>query len=121
MVASAILAGNRITSREPVPEPLLGGAGVALGAAAQEGGCERIDPRSEQRQDRRQHDQRNRGGDQRDQRSADAHRVERCGKTSSEASAPATVSALNRTVRPAVAIVRRIASSPGPVLAISSR
>ena len=45
----------------------------------------------------------------------------RCGKTISEAIAPATVSALNSTVRPAVAIVRRIASMPGPRLAISSR
>ena len=45
----------------------------------------------------------------------------RCGKTSSEASAPATVIELNSTVRPAVFIVRRSASSPGPERAISSR
>ena len=45
----------------------------------------------------------------------------RCGKTTSDASAPATVSELNRTVRPAVAIVRRIAVRPGPWRASSSR
>jgi hypothetical protein len=45
----------------------------------------------------------------------------RCGKTISDAIAPATVSDENSTVRPAVFSVRRIASIPGPVLAISSR
>ena len=45
----------------------------------------------------------------------------RCGNTSREASAAATVSELNSTVRPAVAIVRRSASAPGPTAASSSR
>ncbi|HEY6778233.1 MAG TPA: hypothetical protein VI122_17135 [Thermoleophilaceae bacterium] len=62
--------------REPVPEALLGGPGVAFRAAAEEGGRKSIDARSEQGQDRRQHDQRHRRGDQRDQRPADAHRVQ---------------------------------------------
>ena len=41
--------------------------------------------------------------------------------SSATATAPATVSELNRTLRPAVASVRRIASRPGPERAISSR
>ena len=61
---------------QPVPEPLRGGLGVAIGAAVEEGGGERVDPLAEQREHRRQHDQRDRGGDQRDQRPADPHRVE---------------------------------------------
>ena len=44
-----------------------------------------------------------------------------CGKTSSDASAAATVSDENRTVRPAVFSVRRIATIPGPCSASSSR
>ena len=45
----------------------------------------------------------------------------RCGKTSSESIATATVSELNTTVRPAVRSVRLSASRPGPSRAISSR
>jgi hypothetical protein len=45
----------------------------------------------------------------------------RCGKTSSDSSAAATVSALNTIVRPAVRSVRSSASRPGPSRAISSR
>ena len=45
----------------------------------------------------------------------------RCGKTSSEARAAITVSAEKATVRPAVVIVRRSASKPGPTRASSSR
>ena len=44
-----------------------------------------------------------------------------CGKSISEPVAPATVTEENSTVRPAVARVRRMASTPGPVRAISSR
>ena len=44
-----------------------------------------------------------------------------CGKTSSEASAAATVTALKSTVRPAVRSVSRSAFEPGPWTAISSR
>jgi hypothetical protein len=44
-----------------------------------------------------------------------------CGKIVSEARAPATVTELKRTVRPAVATVRRSASAPKPRSAVSSR
>ncbi len=63
-------------AREPVPEALGGRARVGLGAPLQEGRGEGVDAVAEQRQDRGQHDQRDRGGDQRDQRSAQPHRVE---------------------------------------------
>ncbi len=43
------------------------------------------------------------------------------GKMASVAIAAATVTELNATVRPAVAIVRRTASGPGPSRASSSR
>ena len=43
------------------------------------------------------------------------------GKSISAPVAPATVTELNTTVRPALARVRRIASTPGPLRAISSR
>jgi hypothetical protein len=45
----------------------------------------------------------------------------RIGKTSSEASAAATVSELKSTVRPAVRSVRAIAEAPSPPSASSSR
>jgi hypothetical protein len=45
----------------------------------------------------------------------------RCGNTSSDASAAATISAEKATVRPAVRRVRVSAGRPGPSLAISSR
>ena len=45
----------------------------------------------------------------------------RCGKTSSESIAAATVSELNTTVLPAVRSVRVSASRPGPLRSISSR
>jgi hypothetical protein len=44
-----------------------------------------------------------------------------CGKIASEASAAATVSELNRIVRPDVSSVRRMALSPKPLTAASSR
>ena len=62
--------------REPVPEALGRRARVALGAAVQERGGERVDPLAEQGEDRRQDDQRDRRRDQRDQRAAEPHRVE---------------------------------------------
>ncbi len=89
-------------------------ARVGLGAAVQEGGGERVDAVAEQRSTAGR------------TISAIAAAIsatsepptpieyrKRCGKTSSEASAPATVSELKSTVRPAVAIVRRIAVRPG--------
>ena len=45
----------------------------------------------------------------------------RCGKTSSESIAAATVSELKTTVRPAVLSVRVSAAWPGPSRSISSR
>ena len=52
------------------------GPGVALGAPVEERGRERVDPFAEHGEDGGEDDERDRGGDQRHQRSADAHRVE---------------------------------------------
>ena len=61
---------------EPEPEPVLGRPRFLLCPPAQRGRRERINARSQQSEDRRQDDQRDRGGDQRDERPADPHRVE---------------------------------------------
>ena len=76
-LSAAIGTGRRITKRESrYQKPASVGRRVALGAALEEARRERVDPRAEHAQDRRQDDQRDRGGEQRHQRPADPHRVE---------------------------------------------
>ena len=63
-------------AREPVPEAFRGGARVGLGPALEELGGERVDPLAEEREDGGQDRQRDRRRRERDERAADAHRVE---------------------------------------------